>query len=229
MSWQELEPNSLFDLSQYEHQELFKNCSLVWNALDNIADYLKNYPLGLHQGSVSERAYLVNPDQIFIGEGAVIEPGAYVKGPCIIGNYTTVRHGAYVRGHVITGSDCVIGHTTEIKNSILLNKAQAAHFSYVGDSIIGNNVNLGAGAKLANLLFSKKNIHIFMGSEKVLTGRRKLGAILGDDVQLGCNSVTSPGTVISKRSQVCPCINVKGFVSEDQVVRESAQKKHVYS
>lgn len=223
MSRPYLKADFLFDLELYEHRELFEHVEFVWHALDKIASYLEKYPLGLHQGQISKEAYLINPDSIFIGVGSVIEPGAYVQGPCIIGNHCTIRHGAYVRGGVITGNHCIIGHATEIKNSILLNRAQAAHFAYVGDSIIGNNVNLGAGAKLANLLFSKKNIHLKLENELIETHRRKLGAILGDGVQLGCNSVTNPGTIVAKHTRICPCLNVGGVLLKDRTVRENIE------
>ncbi|MCH9632176.1 MAG: Bifunctional protein GlmU [Chlamydiae bacterium] len=153
----------------------------------------------------------------------MVEPGAFIQGPCIIGNYCAVRNGAYLRGNTITGDHCVIGHTTEVKGSIFLNHAQAAHFSYVGDSILGNHVNLGAGAKLANLLFSKKNISIPVEEKTINTNRRKLGAILGDHSQVGCNSVTNPGTILKKRSCVHPCINVGGIVSEEYVIKGNTE------
>lgn len=213
----------LFDFDQYAHKKLFTESVNAWSALDNLPDYLKNFALGSIQGSVSSKAYLINPDEISIGIGSVIEPGAYIKGPCIIGNYCTVRHGAYIRGNVITGDHCVIGHSTEVKNSIFLNHAQAAHFSYVGDSVVGNHVNLGAGVKLANLLFSKKNIRIQLAGRLFDTKRRKLGAILGDYSQIGCNSVTNPGTILCKRSCVYPNINVAGIVAEDYVIKSNIE------
>lgn len=225
----------LFDLSEYAHKKLFDNISSVWEALDKISNYLKGYTLGTLQGEISPKAYLVNVDQISIGIGTVVEPGAYIQGPCIIGNYCTIRHGAYIRGNVVIGDHSVVGHNTEVKGSIFLNHAQAAHFSYVGDSIIGNHVNLGAGAKLANLLFNKKSIKVQTGENKIDTKRRKLGAILGDNSQIGCNSVTNPGTILCKRACVHPCINLGGIVSEEYVIKGNTeiisypQKNHVLS
>lgn len=213
----------LFDLETYSHKKLFQNIEHAWQALDNISSYIEKFNLGYQQGEVSDQAFLINPELITIGIGSVIEPGAFIQGPCIIGNYCTIRNGAYLRGNIITGDHCVIGHTTEVKGSILLNHAQAAHFSYVGDSIIGNHVNLGAGAKLANLLFSKKNISISIEESLIDTQRRKLGAILGDYSQIGCNSVTNPGTILGKRSCVHPCLNVGGIVSEDYVIKGNTE------
>lgn len=150
-------------------------------------------------------------DKVIIGPGTIVEPGALIKGPTVVGSDTEVRQGAYVRGDCLVGNGCVIGHTTEIKGSIMLDGAKAGHFAYIGDSILGKNVNLGAGTKLANLKMipgtifirdTKGNFH--------KTGRRKLGAILGDRTETGCNSVTSPGTLIEPGSVVFPALSVPG-------------------
>lgn len=143
-------------------------------------------------------------DQIMLGQGVLVETGAMIKSPAIIGDRTEVRQGAYLRGYCLCGKGCVLGHTTEIKHSILLDNAKAGHFAYLGDSILGENVNLGAGTKFANLRFFSGNIHIKNQKELLDTGRRKLGAILGDETQTGCNSVTSPGTLIGKNSFLLP-------------------------
>lgn len=149
-------------------------------------------------------------DRIFIGQGTVIEPGALIKGPTIIGKNTEVRQGAYVRGTCIVGDRCVVGHTTEMKSSVMLNDAKAGHFAYIGDSILGNKVNLGAGTKLANLKLIDSPITIKINGMIYNTGIRKFGAIMGDEVETGCNSVTNPGTILGKTSMVYPCVSVKG-------------------
>jgi len=143
-----------------------------------------------------------------------------VKSPAIIGDYTEVRQGAYLRGYCLAGKRCVLGHTTEIKHSIFLSDAKAGHFAYVGDSIIGRDANLGAGTKLANLKFIAGNISIFHEGEQIDTGRRKLGAILADGCQTGCNSVTSPGTLMGKKAMLMPNTTSKsGIHSERSIVR----------
>lgn len=215
--------DELFDLNQYAHKKIFHDLEYAWEALDKLSSYLKNCVLGSHQGEISDRAFLVNPELISIGIGTVIEPGAYIKGPCVIGDYCSIRHGAYIRGNVLVGNHCVIGHSTEVKNSIFFNHSQAAHFSYVGDSILGSHVNLGAGAKLANLLFNKKNIKIKSGEGLIDTHRKKLGAILGDYSQIGCNSVTNPGTILCKHACVHPCINLGGIVSKEYVIKSNTE------
>ncbi len=142
--------------------------------------------------------------EIHIGSGTIIESGAFIQGPAIIGNNCAVRQGAYLRGHCLAGNGCVLGHTTEVKHSIFLNNAKAGHFAYVGDSILGNQVNLGAGTKLANLRFTAGNIQIKTSDQTIDTDLRKFGAILADHVQTGCNSVTSPGTIIGKKAMLLP-------------------------
>jgi hypothetical protein len=142
--------------------------------------------------------------QIRLGQGVLIESGAMIKSPAIIGDQTEVRQGAYLRGYCLTGRGCVLGHTTEIKHSIFLNKAKAGHFAYLGDSILGENTNLGAGTKFANLRFIGGNVTIRTKEGFIDTGRRKFGAVLGDNTQTGCNSVTSPGTLIGKDSFLMP-------------------------
>jgi carbonic anhydrase/acetyltransferase-like protein (isoleucine patch superfamily) len=154
-------------------------------------------------------AFLLN-DQIVIGPGTIVEPGAFIKGPAIIGNHSEIRQGAYIRGDCIVGNGCVVGHTTEMKGSIMLDGAKAAHFAYVGDSILGKDVNLGAGTKLANLKMIAGSIVVTVDKKRYDTGRRKLGAILGDRTETGCNSVTSPGTLMGPSSIVYSGVSVPG-------------------
>ncbi|MEX2304765.1 MAG: UDP-N-acetylglucosamine diphosphorylase [Waddliaceae bacterium] len=209
---QNLSPESLFDLSNYRHASIFNDCAYVWDALSKIAPYLETAGLGKIEGEVSKDAHLVNPELISIGKGTVVEPGAYISGPCIIGEECQVRSGAYIRGNLITGNNCVLGHDSEFKNVIMLDGAKAAHFAYVGDSILGNAVNLGAGTVLANLRLDRKQISIKLNGEKIDTGRKKFGAALGDHSQTGCNSVLNPGTIFAKGAMSLPCVNVSGFI-----------------
>lgn len=149
-------------------------------------------------------------DRIHLGPGTVVEPGALIKGPTCIGSHTEVRQGAYIRGKCIVGSRCVVGHTTEMKSSVMLDGAKAGHFAYIGDSILGGESNLGAGTKLANLKIVEGNVRIRMDSLNIDTGLRKFGAILGDGVEIGCNAVTNPGTLLGKKAMVCPAMSVPG-------------------
>jgi acetyltransferase-like isoleucine patch superfamily enzyme len=168
-------------------------------------------------------AYLFD-DQIIIGPGTVVEPGALIKGPTVIGNNTEVRQGAYLRGDCLVGNGCVVGHTTEIKSSIMLDGAKAGHFAYIGDSILGNDVNIGAGTKLANLMVISGTVSVRSGKQRYETGRRKLGAILGDRTETGCNSVTSPGTLMGPGAIVYPCLSVPGGLYPGKtIIRPSAK------
>ena len=141
---------------------------------------------------------------IKIGKGVLIESGVLIKSPAIIGDYSEIRQGAYLRGYCLIGKRCVVGHTTEVKHTIFLNDAKAGHFAYLGDSILGNNVNLGAGTKCANLRFFAGNVPIRTASGMLDTGLRKLGAIIGDGTQTGCNAVTSPGTLLGPDCLLMP-------------------------
>ncbi len=170
-------------------------------------------PEVLREGRVLHGATLVMAGAVLWGEielgpGVVVEPGALIKGPSIIGARAEVRQGAYVRGNCIIGEDCVVGHTTEIKHSIMLSGAKAGHFAYIGDSILGLGVNLGAGTKLANLKMRPGTVRILWQGKSYDTGRRKLGAILGDGVQTGCNSVTNPGVLLGPSSLIFPGLAV---------------------
>lgn len=147
-------------------------------------------------------------DRIILGAGTIAEPGALIKGPFVAGKNTEIRQGAYVRGDCLVGSNCVVGHATETKSCIMLDGAKAGHFAYLGDSILGRNVNLGAGTKLANLRMLPGTVAVSVERKKHDTGRRKLGAILGDGTEMGCNSVASPGTLLGPGSMVYPCVAV---------------------
>ncbi|HIJ89768.1 MAG: hypothetical protein OEV89_02820 [Desulfobulbaceae bacterium] len=141
---------------------------------------------------------------ISLGKGVLVESGAFIKGPVIIGDQSEIRQGAYLRGHCLVGARCVVGHVTEVKHAIFLDDAKAGHFAYLGDSILGNEVNLGAGTKLANLRFTGGNVLVKTPTGPIDSGLHKFGAIMGDKVQTGCNAVTNPGTVLGKKSIILP-------------------------
>lgn len=214
-----LSPNYFFELAKFKHRSLFDGCSYVWQAITNITKYLASYDLGKIEVEVPEGVYLIDPEKISIGKGTILEPGAYIKGPCIIGENCTVRHGAYIRGDFICGDDCVIGHTTEVKNSVFLNKAFAGHFAYIGESILGNRINLGAGTKCANFRLDHRPVYLKIEGQKIETGMRKFGAIIGDDSQTGCNSVLNPGTLFGQKVFCYPGVNVSGFVPSSCIVK----------
>jgi filamentous hemagglutinin family protein len=212
-------PSVFFNLSEFEHAVLFSNCNYVWEALAEVKKYLASQKLGKIEVEVPQGVYLVNPELISIGKGTTLEPGAYIKGPCILGEKCTVRHGAYIRGNFIAGKECVIGHDTEVKHSIFLNEVHAAHFAYVGDCILGNKVNLGAGTKCANLKFDNSTIVINAEGQLLDTCLRKFGAIIGDGSQIGCNAVSNPGTLLGQDVYCYPCTNFGGFIANNHTVK----------
>lgn len=222
-----LGPSDFFQLDD-ETALFFEECAYVWEAVSQIARHVSRLvgPSQTILGEVMSGAYL-SERPIFIARGARVEPGAYVYGPAFIGPGASVRHGAFVRENVIMLAGSVVGHATEVKNSLLFPDAHAPHFNYVGDSILGRNVNLGAGTKLSNLgMMSTKDaetgkrptIKLHVNSEVFDTGLDKLGAIMGDDVQTGCNAVLNPGCLVGPRSLIYANLSLrKGYHPPDSI------------
>ncbi len=213
-----------FDLSCGSYTQLFENIDYVWDALKEIKSFLKERLKSGIYGTVMEGAFLIG-DEIFIGEGTIVEPGAYIKGPAIIGCNTEVRQGAYIRGNVLVGDNCVVGHATEVKHSVMLDGSKAGHFAYIGDSILGQEVNLGAGTKLANLKIVQSSVKVQIENQAYDTGLRKFGAIIGDHVETGCNSVMSPGTIVGPRSLIYPNTTVRGVIPPNHILKSIASQK----
>lgn len=225
-----LAPADFFDLSDPVVAALFEECAYVWQAVDGIAQHVARLTGERRtvNGELASGAF-TGDGPLFIGEGARIEPGAYVQGPAYIGAGCIVRHGALVRENVIMLPGSVLGHASEAKNSIFLPHAHAPHFNYVGDSILGHRVNLGAGTKLSNLTVlsekdrvTGKRPTIQIQVEEIIydTGLAKLGAILGDDAQTGCNSVLNPGCLVGPRSLVYANLSLrKGYYGADTVIK----------
>jgi NDP-sugar pyrophosphorylase family protein len=204
-------PLDFFDLTGSPHRRLFDELCYVWQALDRLPDYLAAHADWRILGELQTGAIVKGP--VFIGKGTVVEPGALIIGPAIIGQECQIRHCAYLRGGVLLGDGCVVGHCSEVKSSILLDEAKAPHFNYVGDSILGNSVNLGAGTMCANLRLDGNEVFVRTGNSddsRIGTGRRKLGAILGDGARTGCNVVLNPGALIPKGAVVPPGACVPG-------------------
>lgn len=207
-----------FSLQEFAHSSLWQDRDPVWAALISLESYLMRFSHKI-EIAIPKTSYFEGKSHISIGEGTVIEPGVFIQGPCIIGKNCLIRHGAYLRGSVILGDGCVVGHGSEIKHSILLNGSAAAHFCYVGDSILGSSVNLGAGVKCSNLRLDGREISISRNQTKVKTGMKKLGAIVGDGGQVGCNCVLNPGTVVGKKSAIYPLLNVGGYIPGFSLVK----------
>jgi UDP-N-acetylglucosamine diphosphorylase / glucose-1-phosphate thymidylyltransferase / UDP-N-acetylgalactosamine diphosphorylase / glucosamine-1-phosphate N-acetyltransferase / galactosamine-1-phosphate N-acetyltransferase len=226
-----LSPLDLFDLSEFAHRDIFADCEFAWAALSKIDRYIKDQFSQAFQPAihVEVRPGVFIEGEVYIGQGTVIEPGAFIAGPAIIGEKCEIRQGAYIRGNVILGDKAIVGHATEVKNSIFLNNAHAPHFAYVGDSILGNRVNLGAGTRLANVpIFSEKDpvtlkrptVRIRVEGQEIDTRLSKLGAILGDDAQTGCNTVTNPGCIIGPRTLIYALTLLRGgYYPADRVIK----------
>ena len=163
--------------------------------------------------------YTLISDGVLIGKNVTISPTSHIDAPCIIGDNTEVRHGAYIRGSVIIGNGCVIGNSSEIKNSIIMDNAQLPHYNYVGDSVLGESAHLGAGAICSNLRTDKGSVKIHHDGHVIDTGMRKLGAIIGDHVEIGCGAVLCPGTVIGKNSTVYPLTLARGSYPSDSIIK----------
>jgi len=203
-------PSQFFDLNQNPFADLFFLNKPVWETLKNLKRYIDSQVLGYISIDIPQTAFLLNSSLIKIGKGSKVYPGACIEGPCIIGEYSEIGPGAFIRPYTIIGDYCKIGHCTEVKHSILLNHGKAPHFNYVGDSILGYDVNLGAGVVCANFKINKTMIHIQNETQKIPTEMKKLGAIIGDSSSLGCNSVISPGSILKKRFLCLPCTHVQG-------------------
>jgi bifunctional UDP-N-acetylglucosamine pyrophosphorylase / glucosamine-1-phosphate N-acetyltransferase len=225
-----LKAEEFFDLTGYQHAEIFAGTEYVWEALARLEEYLERLLQGRNEVGKARIANSVSiSGPVYIGEDTYVEPGAQIIGPAYIGRGCEIRHNAYFRGKVLLGDNCIVGNSSELKNSIFLNHAAAPHFAYVGDSILGAHVNLGAGTKLSNLpIVSEKDaasnkrptIWIPDADRVVDTGLAKLGAILGDGVQTGCNSVLNPGTLVGPGTLVYPNVSLaKGVYPAHSIIK----------
>jgi len=207
----------LFDLGQTAHGALFEGCEHAWEALSRIKAYLAEHARSDLKNICHGRAFI--GENVCIGEGTEVEDGVMIKGPAIIGRNCQIRHGAYFRENVIVGDECVVGNSTELKNVLMFNKSVAPHFNYVGDTILGYGTHLGAGVKISNVKLVPGTIVVLADGVRIDTGLRKFGALLGDHVEIGCNAVLNPGTIIGRGSVLYPNINWRGVLPADRVVK----------
>lgn len=205
----------MFAPQEFFSLPFFKECTFVWELLACIGPYIDFLEHKI-EIEVGPNVFLSGPEKISIGRGTKIAPGVFIEGPCVIGKDCEIGHGAYIRPGTILGDRCVIGHAAEVKNSILCSEARATHFTYVGDSILGFRVNLGAGVKCANLRLDRKPVAIVHDGKRWETGLLKMGAIVGDFSQVGCNAVLNPGTLLYPGSVVAPLSSVGGNRPRDR-------------
>ncbi len=205
---------NFFDLSDIYFADLFKDKENVWEVFNNLEEYIREQ---FKSGKI--KSNYKNRNDVYIGEGTVVHETAEITGPAIIGKNCMISHGAFLRGACLFADNAKAGHAVEVKDSIFLNGSIAGHFNYVGNSIIGNKVNLSAGSILANYRLDKKPVSVSSGKEKYQTGLRKLGAIIGDGSNVGVNSVLNPGTILGKSTIVYPLISVTGTHQENEIIK----------
>ena len=213
-------PSDLFDLTQTEHAALFEGCEFAWDALKRLQEYLAATVRPALHNRCDGEAYIGMT--VFIGEGTVVEDGAMIKGPAIIGRNCHIRHNAYIREHVIVGDNCVVGNSCELKSAVLFNDCQVPHFNYVGDSILGAKAHLGAGVVLSNVKSLKGNVTVTHDGQKIDTGLRKFGALVGDGAEIGCNAVLNPGSIIGRGSVVYPLSNWRGVLAANCIAKNKS-------
>ena len=205
----------LYDLSFSLAGDYLKNFEYAWEALSGIKEFIINCGKTLDKGEFCE----VSP-QVWVHKTAKIAPTAYLGSPCIVCAGAEVRHCAFVRGSALIGKDCVVGNSTELKNVILFDGVQVPHYNYVGDSILGHKAHMGAGSIPSNVK-SDKTLVTVKADKKIPTGLKKVGAMLGDFVEVGCNSVLNPGTVIGKNTNVYPLSCVRGVIPADSIYKNN--------
>ncbi|MCD8087366.1 MAG: UDP-N-acetylglucosamine pyrophosphorylase [Oscillospiraceae bacterium] len=205
----------LYSLEHTVAAPLLEGTEYPWEALDGIGDFI----LALGK-TLSPEEYDHPADDVWIARDAQVLPSAYIHGPCIIGHGTEVRQCAFIRGNALVGENCVVGNSTELKNVILFDGVQVPHYNYVGDSILGYKAHMGAGSITSNVKSDKTLVVIKEGRIRHETGRKKVGAMLGDCVEVGCNSVLNPGTVIGRNSSVYPLSSVRGVVPAGHIYKD---------
>lgn len=209
---------NMYDLSETIADGLFEGVTYPWEVLPKIHDFI----LALGKTLPEEKFYRLGED-IWVAKSATVAPTACLNGPLIIDEEAEVRHCAFVRGNAIVGKGAVVGNSTELKNVILFNKVQVPHYNYVGDSVLGFRSHMGAGSITSNVKSDKTLVVVKNGEEKLPTGLKKFGAMLADNVEIGCNSVLNPGTVIGRNSNVYPTSSVRGVIPANSIYKNRSQ------
>ncbi len=214
MTLDDLTVLNLFDLQHTLLGQYLLGFRYPWEALESLGDAIR----ALFSSLSSD--YEERSEGVFVHKSARVAPTAFLGAPCIIDAETEVRHCAFVRGSALVGEGCVVGNSVELKNAVLFDGVQVPHFNYVGDSILGYKSHLGAGAVTSNVKGDRSPVFIRVGEEKIPTGRKKVGAMLGDNVEVGCNSVLNPGTVVGRRSLVYPLSSLRGAYPADSIIKD---------
>lgn len=209
---------SLYNLDETIAKELFAGKTFPWEVLPEIGTFIKK--LG---PTLDPEEYEYREGEIWIAKSAKVAPTAYIGGPCIIGKDAEIRHCAFIRGNAIVGEGSVVGNSTELKNVVLFNSVQVPHYNYVGDSVLGYKSHMGAGSICSNVKSDKKLVVVKNGQEKMETGLKKFGAMLGDYVEVGCGSVLNPGTVIGRNTSIYPLSPVRGCIPADSIYKNAEE------
>lgn len=212
------EIKELYDLSQTIAGDYLAQFTYPWEALDGIKDYIKELGVTLDPDIYEKRG-----EDIWVAKSAIVAPTACLNGPLIIDEEAQIRHCAYIRGSAIIGKGSVVGNSTEIKNDIIFNSVQVPHYNYVGDSILGYRSHMGAGSITSNVKSDKSLVVVKDGTQEIATVRKKFGAMLGDFVEVGCNSVLNPGTVIGRHTNIYPLSSVRGVIPADSIYKKQGE------
>ena len=207
-----------YSLDQTIAKDIFNGVTYPWEVLPKISNFILE--LG---ATLSEDEYEKRGENVWVAKSAKVAPTAFINGPAIIGKDAEVRHCAFIRGNAIVGEGAVVGNSTELKNVILFNKVQVPHYNYVGDSVLGYKSHMGAGSITSNVKSDKKLVVVKAGEEKIETGMKKFGAMLGDEVEVGCGSVLNPGTVVGNDSNIYPLSSVRGFVPANSIYKKKGE------
>lgn len=215
---EECKVKNLYNLEETIAKELLENVTYPWEALPKISEFI------IETGKkLDKEKYELKDENIWIAKSATVAPTAYIKGPAIIGENAEIRHCAFIRGNAIIGEGAVVGNSTELKNVILFNKVQVPHYNYVGDSILGYKAHMGAGSITSNVKSDKKLVVIKGKEEKIETGLKKVGAMIGDNVEVGCGSILNPGSVIGRNTNIYPLSSVRSVVDSDSIYKSQDQ------
>ena len=215
--------SNLYNLDETIAKDLFEGATYPWEVLPKISAFI------LQLGStLSEEEYEKIGEDVWIARSATVAPTAYIHGPAIIGKNAEVRHCAFIRGNAIVGEGAVVGNSTELKNVVLFNKVQVPHYNYVGDSILGYKAHMGAGSITSNVKSDKKLVVVKDGRERIETGLKKFGAMLGDEVEVGCGSVLNPGTVVGRHSNIYPLSSVREVVPANSIYKRRGEVAEKY-
>lgn len=210
----EMTVKEMYTLEETIAKDLFEGVTYPWEVLPKISSFILE--LG---ASLPEEEYEKRGENVWVARSAKVAPTAFIGGPAIIGKDAEVRHCAFIRGNAIVGEGAVVGNSTELKNAVLFNKVQVPHYNYVGDAVLGYKSHMGAGSICSNVKSDKKLVVVKDGEEKVETGLKKFGAMLGDHVEVGCGSVLNPGTVIGRNCNIYPLSSVRGCVASDSIYK----------